>query len=53
MGFFGAAHGGGVGGQKGPPSLRSVTHTLQWSNLVHLYLYLTLILIPKEDSKNI
>ena len=32
MGFFGAAHGwggGGRGGQKGPPSLKSVTHILQ------------------------
>ena len=28
MGFFGAAHGWG-GGQKGPTSLKSVTHILQ------------------------
>ena len=26
------------GGQKGPPSLKSVTHMLQWSNLAQLYL---------------
>ena len=26
MGFFGAAHGWGGGVQKGPPSLKSVTH---------------------------
>ena len=32
MGFFEAAHGWG-GGQKGPLSLKSVTHILQWWNL--------------------
>ena len=37
MGIFGAAHGWG-GGQKGAPSLKSVTHILQWWNLAHLYL---------------
>ena len=31
MGIFGAAHDGG--GQKGPPSLKSVKHILQWWNL--------------------
>ena len=37
MDFFGAAH--GWGGQKGPPpSLKSVTHILQWWNLAQLYL---------------
>ena len=36
MGFFGAAH--RLGGQKGPPSLKSVTHSLQWWNLAQLYL---------------
>ena len=36
MGFFGAAH--GWGGQKGPPSLKSVIHILQWWNLAQLYL---------------
>ena len=30
--------GGGVGGAKMPPSLKSVTHILQWWNLVQLYL---------------
>ena len=28
MGFFGAAHGWGVGGQKGTPSLKSVYPTM-------------------------
>ena len=37
MGFFGAAHGWGWG-QKGPLSLKSVTHILQWWNLAQLYL---------------
>ena len=32
--------------QKGPPSLKSVTHILQWWNLAQIYL-------PKEDRKNI
>ena len=36
MGFFGAAH--GCGGQKAPPSLKSVTHILQSWNLAQLYL---------------
>ena len=36
MGFFGAAH--RWGGQIGPPSLKSVTHILQWWNLEQLYL---------------
>ena len=34
MGFF---EGVGVGGKKAP-SLKSVTHILQWRNLAHLYL---------------
>ena len=42
MGFFGAAHGRG----QGPPSLKSVTHILQWWNLSQLYL-------TKNDPKNI
>ena len=29
MGIFGAAHGWGGGAQKGPPSVKSVTHILQ------------------------
>ena len=29
MDFFGAAHGWGGGGQKGLPTLKSVTHILQ------------------------
>ena len=33
-------------GQKGPPSLKSVTHILQWWNLASYTL-------PKEDPKNI
>ena len=37
MGIFGAAHGWG-GGQKGPPTLKSVTHILQWWDLAQLYL---------------
>ena len=37
MGIFGAGHGWG-GGQKGSPSLKSVTHILQWWNLAQLYL---------------
>ena len=37
MGFFGAAHGWG-GGAKRPPSLKSVTHILQWWNLAQLCL---------------
>ena len=32
MGIFGTAHGLG-GGQKGPPSLKSVTHIQQWRNI--------------------
>ena len=36
MGFFGAAHGWGVA--KRPPSLKSVTHIIQWWNLAQLYL---------------
>ena len=36
MGIFGAAQ--GWGGQKGPPSLKSITHILQWWNLAQLYL---------------
>ena len=36
MGIFMAAH--GWGDQKGPPSLKSVTHILQWWNLAQLYL---------------
>ena len=44
MGLFGAAH--GWGGAKKTPSLKSVTHILQWSNLAHLYLL-------KEDPENI
>ena len=38
MGFFGAAHGWGGGGErKKAPSLKSVTHILQCSNLAQLY----------------
>ena len=40
MGVFGAAHGWG-----GAPSLKPVTHILQWWNLSQLHL-------PKEDPKN-
>ena len=36
MGIFGASY--GWGGQKGPPSLKSVTNILQWWNLEQLYL---------------
>ena len=35
MGIFGTAHGWGGGGKK-PPSLKPVTHILQWWNLAHL-----------------
>ena len=38
VGFFGGCSRIGVGGQKGPPSLKSVTHILQWWNLAQLYL---------------
>ena len=38
IGLFGADHGLGGGVHKGPPSLKSVTHTLQWWNLAQLYL---------------
>ena len=42
MGFFGAARGWGVCGGRGllnsSPSLKSVTHILQWWNLAQLYL---------------
>ena len=41
MGFFGAAQGCGERGGGGairPPSLKSVTHILQWWNLAELYL---------------
>ena len=43
MGLFGVIHGwewgwGGRRVQKGPPSLKSITHILQSWNLVHLYL---------------
>ena len=37
MGLFGVAHGWGA---KRPPSLKSVTHVLQWWNLAQLYLTL-------------
>ena len=40
MGFFGAAHGRGGGGQKGHPYLKSVIDILQWWNLAQLYLSL-------------
>ena len=39
---FGVAH--ELGRQKGPPSLKSVTHILQRWNMAHLY-------ITKEDPK--
>ena len=42
MGFFGAAHGWG---EKGPPSLKSVTHP----TMMKLGSYT----LPKEDPKNI
>ena len=45
MGFFGATHGWG-GGQKGPPSLKPVTHILKGWNWHSDTL-------PKEDPKNI
>ena len=45
MGFFGAAHGWGRN-KKAPPSLKSVTHILQWWNLAQLYL-------TQRRSKNI
>ena len=38
MGIFGASHGSGGGGAKRPPSLKSVTHILQWWILAQLYL---------------
>ena len=38
MGFFGGMHGWGEREQKGPTSLKSVTHILQWRNLAQLYL---------------
>ena len=37
MGIFRAAH-EWVGSQNGSPSLKSVTHILQWWNLAQLYL---------------
>ena len=47
MGFFGAACWWGRGGGfKKAPSLKSVTHILQWWNLAQLYL-------TQEDKKNI
>ena len=37
MGFFGAFCRLGGGAKKAPPSLKSVTHILQWWNLAQLY----------------
>ena len=40
MGLFGATHGWGAKKSPPPPSLKSVTHILQWWNLAQLYLTL-------------
>ena len=48
IGLFGAAHGSEGGrGQKGPLFLKSVTHILQWWNLVIFSSYT----LPKTDPK--
>ena len=47
MDLFGAAYEwGGGGGQKGSPSIKSVTHILHWDGNWHSYN------LPKEDPKN-
>ena len=38
IGISVAAHGWGGGGAKRPPSIKSVTHILQWWNVAQLYL---------------
>ena len=50
MGIFGAAHGWGGRGQKGPPFLESVTHILQWWNLAQLYFARSKIWLWRHDS---
>ena len=53
MGFFRGAHGErGGGGSKSTPTLKSVTHILQWWNLAQRR-YLIPYTLPKEDPKNI
>ena len=49
MGFFGAAHGWGA---KRTPSLKYVTYTLQWWNLVQIYLSLPCLNVGGSKKMN-